>query len=166
MQRWRLSRLLRAWQHQAAGCAAGRALLLRMAAQADGRARGAAFAAWRAHASGQRARLAAFEATAAVRHAQHAQRDALLCWRGHADDRHGSRLQLAHARQVLARRRVHAALRTWLHWQQHRAERRLRWQEAAALLRQRCAAMALGAAFAGWRDQAAAHREQRLVFMR
>lgn len=164
VQRWRLRRLLRAWQQHAAGCGAGRQLLERMACAAQRREVASAFAAWSAHTARQRERLAAFCSSAATRRAQRAQRGAFHAWRLQVEDERGACLQLQHARQVLARRRLHAALRGWQDWRRQRADRRARWDATIAYMVQRGAALRLDAALAAWQEHVAQQKERRAVF--
>ncbi|KAL4431049.1 hypothetical protein ABPG75_006305 [Micractinium tetrahymenae] len=164
MQRWRLRRLLRAWQQHSASCAQGRAALERMAVQADRRAASQALGAWRAHVARRGERLASLAALVATRQRQRAQQAVFDAWQQQTDDRCGARLQEQHAAQVLARLRLRQVFLAWQGWHRERADRRRRWESTLAYMRQRGYALRLDAAFAAWLEHVAEQREQRAIF--
>eukprot|EP00887_Chlorella_sp_A99_P005659 scaffold1.g5659.t1 len=166
MQRWRLRRLLGAWQGAAAAARQARALLVCMARRADRAAVAACFSGWREHMARQQERVAAFEALVALRQCQVAQREAFHAWRAQTEDAHGGRLQLTAARQVLARVRLGQAFAAWRSWQLARADRRRRWEATVEHMRRRAALVLLGVAMDAWQEWCAYRREQRDLFFR
>lgn len=166
MQRWRLRRLMRAWQQHSARCARGRAALQRMAAQADRRMASHALGAWHAHLAHRRERLGSLAVLVAGRQRQRAQQAVFDAWRQQTDDRCGGRLQQRHAAQVLARLRLRQVLLAWLDWRHERVDRRRRWEAAIAHVRQRGNVLRLDASFAAWLEHVAEQREQRAIFFR
>ena len=161
-QRWRLQQGFAAWRARAASCRAGRALLERMASQAQGRLVGAAFSAWRQFVPQQAARVALLSALLAARRRREALQRALAVWREAVDAKHGRRMQLEHARHVLAHLRQRHALQAWRAWREHRAARQAAWAALLAGVQQRT----LQRAFAAWREELAFRRERREALMR
>lgn len=164
MLRWRLRRMLRSWQASVAGCAAGRAVLLRMGDQAERRAVAEAFSAWRACVAARQQRLSSLKALVAVRQRHDCAATAFAGWRTAVEDRHGTRLQAAHAAAVLSRMRQRHVLLAWLEWRRQRADRRERWEAAIAYMRQRRATLRLDTAFGAWQEVVEEHKEQRALF--
>lgn len=162
LQSWRLQRAFAAWRDRTARCCQGRALLARMASAAQRATVQAAFTAWRQFLPQQRLRLESLTALVAARRRADLLQQALSAWRGAVDDRHGRRLQLAHAQLLLGRLRLRHALRAWRAWTEHRAERQRAWVQLLDRLR----LGRLQRALVAWQEEVSYRRERQAVLMR
>ncbi len=86
----------------------------------------------------------------------------MAAWREAVDAKHGRRLQLVHAQQMLGRLRQRHTLQAWHAWQVHRAERQRAWGQALRGLQLRH----LQRAFVAWQEEMAYRRARREVLMR
>lgn len=166
LKRWRLRRALGAWRACAERARQARQLLARMARQAALATLAACFAAWHGHVAGQRARVAALAKQVAVRQQAAALRQAFASWRVQTDDQQGLRMQLSHAHQLLARRRLGQAFQAWRGWQLTKADRRQRWEATVQYMQRRVGLIRASWAFGLWQEWCAFRRQQRELFYR
>lgn len=162
LQRWRLMQVFAAWRERVSRCRQARSLLLHMASSAQQRLVLAAFTSWRQFTQQQQVRVESLAALVAARRRHQALQEALCCWREVVDAKHGQRMQLAHAQQVLGRLRQRHVLQAWQAWQLRRAERQRLWVLLACRLKQRL----LHRAFAAWQQEVVYQRSRREVLMR